>query len=136
PGPRAAPAPGPGAKAPLELSARRTEITLPPGVPSLGLTYIALLDLFDTSGTKVGQASTSSFVVEVTTGGPIVLGFIVLQLEKGAIHYQRLIRRYGDYPRTTVGAITGGTGDYSSGSGHVEVSWPDAERVDLVVHLA
>ncbi|MGH3713758.1 MAG: hypothetical protein ACRDT4_09915 [Micromonosporaceae bacterium] len=119
---------------PMELVARRTKITLP-DLPKLGVSYIALLDLFDSAGTKLGQASTSSFVVDVAVEGPIVLGTIVLQLADGEIHYQRLIRRYGDYPRTATGAITGGTGEYAGATGEVDVSCPDADTVQLAVKL-
>lgn len=123
------------AATPLEFTARRTEITIP-DVPSLGLSYICLLDLFDPSGTKVGQASSSSFIVTMTLEGPVVLGSIVLHLADGDIHYQRLIDRYGGYPRTATGAILGGTGEYAGVGGEVEVVWPDAHTVNLTVHIS
>ena len=40
--------------------------------------------------------------------------------------YQRIIDRYGPYPRTATGAILGGTGAYQSATGSVDVAWPDA----------
>lgn len=132
-GPGAAPAERPTAS--LELTARRTKITLP-DLPTLGLTYIALLDLFDSADKKVGQAQTSSFVIDVTLDGPVVLGTIVLRLADGELHYQRIINRYGGYPRTATGAITGGTGAYRDAAGQVDVTWPDAETVALAIHLS
>ncbi|MGH3739369.1 MAG: hypothetical protein ACRDT6_27775, partial [Micromonosporaceae bacterium] len=130
---RSSPAAAP--KAPMELAARRTKITLP-DLPTLGLTYITLLDLFDSAGKKVGQATTSSFVVDVTLDGPVVLGTIVLQLSDGEIHYQRQINRYGGYPRESTGAITGGTGSYADATGAVDVVWPDADTVTLTINLS
>ena len=123
------------AATPIEFTARRTELTLP-DVPTLGTTYICLLDLFDSAGKKAGQASTSSFVVAMTTDGPVVLSTVVLILEAGEIHYQRQIRRYGGYPRESIGAILGGTGEYAGVGGEVELVWPDADTVNLTVHIS
>lgn len=118
---------------PITLVARRTKITLP-DLPTLGLTYVALLDLFDQAGVKVGMAAAGSSVVDLTLTGPVVLATVVLRLADGEIHYQRLINRFGDFPRTATGAILGGTGVYEDIRGEVQISWPDADRVDLVVH--
>lgn len=118
----------------VELTARRTKITLPE-VPTLGLTYITTLDLFDAAGGKLGRAVTSSFVCDLTLEGPTVQATVVLQLGDGEIHYQRVLNRFGSYPRTATGAIVGGTGAYADATGTVDVAWPDADRVDLVVRL-
>lgn len=124
----------PSSAATIELSAQRTKINLP-DVPALGTPYVTLLDLFDSRGGAAGHASAGSLVIDVTPQGPVVLGFVVLQLGDGDIHYQRIIRRHGGYPRTAAGAVTGGTGEYAGAAGQVDISWPDADRVDLVVHL-
>jgi hypothetical protein len=116
----------------IVLSARRREITLP-ALPPLGVTYIATFDLFDSAGATVGEAFAGASVVDVTLDGPVVLATVVLRLAAGEIHYQRVMNRFGAYPRTAIGAILGGTGDYSAIRGVVDISWPDADRIDLVV---
>ncbi|WP_117211548.1 allene oxide cyclase barrel-like domain-containing protein [Allorhizocola rhizosphaerae] len=116
----------------IVLSARRKQITLPV-LPALGVAYIATFDLFDRSGATVGTAAAGATVVDVTTGGPVVLAHVVLVLADGEIHYQRLMNRFGAYPRTATGPIVGGTGIYACICGEVDITWPDAERIDLVV---
>lgn len=119
----------------IQLTARRTKITLP-ALPAAGVTYIATFDLFDQSGTKVGTAASGSSVVDVTTAGPVVLSSVVLKLNNGEIHYQRLMDRFGDYPRTATGAILGGTGTYRGIRGEVKITWPNADQINLVVQPA
>jgi hypothetical protein len=70
------------------------------------------------------------------TAQPVVFGMIVLHLADGDIHYQRVIDRFGDYPRKSTGAILGGTGSYAQAAGTVDVVWPDEKKIDLTVHLA
>lgn len=119
---------------PLPLVARRTELTLP-ALPTLGVPYVCLLDLFDQAGMPVGTAAAGATVVGVSLQGPVVLASVVLQLAGGEIHYQRVMDRFGAYPRTAVGAILGGTGGYRDVRGEVGISWPDPDRVDLLVQL-
>jgi hypothetical protein len=125
---------GADAAPPLRLTATRTQISLP-ALPSVGVTYIATFDLADADGQPVGTAWSSSAVVDVNLEGPVVLGVIVLRLTDGEIHYQRVINRFGDYPRTSTGAILGGTGTYNAAAGTVDVSWPDPDTISLVVNL-
>lgn len=125
----------PGPPTDLVLTARRTEITLP-AVPTLGITYICQLDLSAESGTTVGTAYAGASVVGLTLAGPVVLAVVVLRLADGEIHYQRVMDRFGGFPREATGAILGGTGGYRGIGGEVEISWPDEERIDLVVHPA
>lgn len=120
---------------PWQLVARRTELTLP-AVPTLGVPYLCLLDLSDPAGAPAGTATADATVVGVTLDGPIVLATVVLQLLDGEIHYQRILDRFGDYPRTAVGAILGGTGAYRDMRGEVDISWPDPDQVDLTVRPA
>ncbi len=122
-------------EASIVLSARRSQITLPV-VPTLGLSYIATLDVFDGSGARVGTAAAGATVVDLTLDGPVVLAHVVLKLSGGEIHYQRLMNRFGAYPRTAVGAILGGTGSHAGISGEVDISWPDADRIDIVIRPA
>lgn len=120
---------------PRELVARRTELTLP-DVPTLGLPYVCLLDLFDPEEAPAGTATAGAMVVGVTPEGPVVLASVVLHLADGEIHYQRVMDRFGTYPLTAVGAILGGTGEYRDLRGEVDISWPDEERIDLLVRPA
>lgn len=120
---------------PLALVARRTEITLP-DLPALGVPYVCLLDLFDEADTQVGTATAGATVVGVTVDGPVVLASVVLHLADGEVHYQRVMDRFGDFPRTAVGAILGGTGSYQDATGEVEIAWPDEEQIDLLVRTA
>ncbi|HET6213698.1 MAG TPA: hypothetical protein VFE14_12615 [Micromonosporaceae bacterium] len=117
---------------PFRLTARRAKITIP-DLPALGLTYIAMLDLFDEAGAAVGQAAAGASIVDITLDGPVVLASVVLKLADGEIHYQRLMNRFGEFPRAATGAILGGTGTYHDIRGTVDISWPDADRVELVV---
>jgi hypothetical protein len=133
PGERAAGSP---AADPLTLVATRTQITLP-AAPTLGIGYIATFDLVDGDGKAAGTAWSSSAVVDLkNTAQPVVFGMIVLHLADGDIHYQRVIDRFGDYPRKSTGAILGGTGSYAQAAGTVDVVWPDEKKIDLTVHLA
>lgn len=120
---------------PLPLTAYRTELTLP-ALPTLGLPYICRLDLFDEAEAPVGTAAAGAMVIGLTDAGPVVLAWVVLQLAEGEIHYQRVMDRFGDYPRTAVGAVLGGTGAYHELRGEVDISWPDPDRIDLVVRPA
>jgi hypothetical protein len=132
----AAGAPTPAAaQEPLSLIARRTELTLP-DLPALGLPYVCLLDLFDQAGTQVGTATAGAMIVGVTLEGPVVLASVVLHLADGEIHYQRVMDRFGAFPRTAAGAVTGGTGGYRDATGEVAITWPDENQVDLAVRLA
>jgi hypothetical protein len=131
----AAPAGAGGRRRPeqeIVLSARRRQITIP-AVPPLGVTYVATLDLFNADGTAAGTGASGASVVDVTLDGPVVLAAVVLQLADGEIHYQRIMNRFGAFPRTATGAILGGTGTYQGIRGQVSVSWPDDEVIDLVV---
>jgi hypothetical protein len=119
----------------MTLTARRTELTLP-SLPALGIPYVCLLDLFDETARQVGTATSGSLIVGVTLEGPVVLATVLLHLPDGEIHYQRLMNRFGGFPRTAVGAILGGTGAYRDARGEVGISWPDDEQVDLAVTLA
>jgi hypothetical protein len=131
PSPTEPPLPG----GPLSLTARRTENTLP-DLPALGMPYVCLLDLFDEAQSQVGTATAGSMVVGVTLEGPVVLASVVLHLPDGEVHYQRIMDRFGGFPRTAVGAILGGTGAYRDARGEVDISWPDDEKVDLVVRTS
>lgn len=115
---------------PTEIVARRRQITLP-AVPALGLTYIATFDLTDTAGAPLGTASAASAIVDLLLEGPVILSQVILQLAGGEVHYQRLMNRFGAYPRTTTGVILGGSGDYVALQGTVKIAWPDAD----VIHL-
>ncbi|MPZ28531.1 MAG: hypothetical protein GEV12_19560 [Micromonosporaceae bacterium] len=117
---------------PLALVARRTELTLPE-LPALGVPYVCLLDLFDEADAQVGTATAGATVVGVTVDGPVVLASVVLHLADGEIHYQRVMDRFGDFPRAAVGAILGGTGSYQDATGEVDITWPDEEQIDLLV---
>jgi hypothetical protein len=119
----------------MSIVATRKQITLP-AAPTLGVPYIATFDLTDSSGTALGTAWSSSAVVDVSPAGPVVFGAIVLDLADGQIHYQRVINRYGDYPRKSTGAILGGTGKYAAATGSVDVVWPDDKTIDLTVNLS
>jgi hypothetical protein len=61
---------------------------------------------------------------------------VVLHLADGEIHYQRVMDRFGAFPRTAAGAVTGGTGAYRDATGEVAITWPDENQVDLAVRLA
>lgn len=138
PEPTASPAPPPppqGQPGTMTLVARRTELTLP-SLPTMGVPYVCLLDVFDEAAQQVGTATAGSMVVGVTLEGPVVLGLVVLHLADGEIHYQRIINRFGAFPRTSNGAILGGTGAYSGARGDVGISWPNDDQVDLLVNLA
>lgn len=132
---RPAPAAAQQPPEPLALVARRTEINLP-DLPALGVPYVCLLDLFDQEDTQVGTATAGATIVGVTVEGPVVLASVVLHLADGEVHYQRVMDRFGDFPRTAMGAIQGGTGSYRDATGEVEITWPDDERIDLLVHTA
>lgn len=87
---------------PIQLTAKRAKITLP-DLPALGLTYIALLDLFNPEGAPAGKAAAGASIVDLTLQGPVVLAHVVLKLSDGEIHYQRLMDRFGAFPRTAKG---------------------------------
>lgn len=132
----ASPAAGSPTADPLTLVATRTQITLP-AAPTLGIGYIATFDLVDGAGKAAGTAWSSSAVVDLdSTVQPVVFGMIVLRLADGDIHYQRVIDRFGDYPRKSTGAVLGGTGSYARAAGTVDVVWPDEKKIELTVHLA
>jgi hypothetical protein len=132
-GARAAPVPA-RARSTVELIAKRKKITLP-DLPVLGLTYIATFDLTDPAGAAAGVAAASTSIVDVTLDGPVILSQVVLQLADGEIHYQRVINRFGAFPRTAVGAILGGTGVYAIARGDVKVTWPDQDTVAIALNL-
>jgi hypothetical protein len=129
----AAPVPA-RARSTVELIAKRKKITLP-DLPVLGLTYIATFDLTDPAGAAAGVAAASTSIVDVTLDGPVILSQVVLQLADGEIHYQRVINRFGAFPRTAVGAILGGTGVYAIARGDVKVTWPDQGTVAIALNL-
>ncbi|MCC9307266.1 hypothetical protein LN042_09150 [Kitasatospora sp. RB6PN24] len=116
----------------IQLTAIRTQNTLPE-VPDLGLTYVSTLDLFHADGSRAGSGVASSAIVDLTPSGPVVLSQIVLTLAGGELQYQRVIDRFGSYPRTAAGAILGGTGKYRGSSGDVEITWPDEDRIELTI---
>jgi hypothetical protein len=119
----------------VQLTATRRQLNLP-AVPALGVTYIATFDVKDGTGAAAGTAWAGSSIVDVTPDGPVVLSMVVLRLADGEVHYQRVIDRYGPYPRTATGAVLGGTGAYQSATGTVDVTWPDANTVALALHLS
>jgi len=128
-------APGPAAaRSILEVVARRKRITLP-DLPVPGLTYIATFDLTDAAGAAVGDAAAATSIVDVTLDGPVMLSQVVLRLADGEVHYQRMMNRFGDYPRTAVGAIVGGTGAYAIARGEVQIAWPDPDTVKITANL-
>jgi hypothetical protein len=129
----AGPAPA-RAKSIVELVARRKKITLPE-LPTPGLTYIATFDLTDPAGAAAGVAAASTSIVDVTLDGPVILSQVVLQLADGEIHYQRMINRFGAYPRTATGAILGGTGVYAIARGDVKITWPDQDTIKIELNL-
>jgi hypothetical protein len=129
----AAPVPA-RARSTVELIAKRKKITLP-DLPVLGLTYIATFDLTDPAGAAAGVAAASTSIVDVTLDGPVILSQVVLQLADGEIHYQRMINRFGEYPRTATGAILGGTGAYAIARGDVKITWPDQDTVAIALNL-
>ena len=118
----------------VELIACRKRLTLPE-LPTLGLTYIATFDLTDPAGTAAGVAASSTSIVDVTLDGPVILSQVVLRLADGEIHYQRMINRFGAYPRTATGAILGGTGVYAIARGDVAVTWPDQDTIKIALNL-
>jgi len=118
----------------VNVVARRKQITLP-AVPALGAPYIATFDLFDEAGAKIGDAAANSSVVDVTLAGPVVFSTVILRLADGQIHYQRMMDRFGDYPRRALGAVQGGTGAYAGATGDVEIVWPDADTIAVAVRL-
>lgn len=73
--------------------------------------------------------------MDVTLDGPVILSQVVLQLADGEIHYQRMIDRFGAYPRAAVGAILGGTGVYAIARGDVQVIWPDQDTIKIALNL-
>jgi len=129
----AVPAPA-QARSTVELLARRKKITLP-DLPTPGLTYIATFDLTDPAGAAAGVAAASTSIVDVTLDGPVILSQVVLQLADGEIHYQRMINRFGAFPRSSVGAILGGTGAYAIARGDVKITWPDQDTVAIALNL-
>jgi hypothetical protein len=118
----------------VELIAKRKRMTLP-DLPTPGLTYIATFDLTDQAGAAAGVAAASTSIVDVTLDGPVILSQVVLQLADGEIHYQRVINRFGAFPRTAVGAILGGTGVYAIARGDVKITWPDLDTVAIALNL-
>jgi len=129
----AVPAPA-AARSTLELVARRKKITLP-DLPAPGATYIATFDLTDAAGAATGTAAASTSIVDVTLEGAVILSQVVLRLADGEIHYQRMINRFGAYPRTATGAIVGGTGAYAIARGDVAITWPDEDTIKLALNL-
>jgi hypothetical protein len=129
----AVPAPA-QARSTVELVARRKKITLPE-LPTLGLTYIATFDLTDPAGAAAGEAAASTSIVDVTLDGPVILSQVVLRLADGELHYQRMINRFGAYPRTAVGAVLGGTGVYAIARGDVKITWPDQDTIKIEANL-
>lgn len=129
----ATPAPA-RARSTVELIAKRKTITLP-DLPTPGLTYIATFDLTDPAGAAAGVAAATTSIVDVTLDGPVILSQVVLQLPDGEIHYQRMINRFGAYPRTAVGAILGGTGVYAIARGDAMITWPDQDSIKIELNL-
>ncbi|MFC0533112.1 hypothetical protein [Phytohabitans kaempferiae] len=129
----AAPAPA-HARSTVELVARRRKMTLP-DLPVPGLTYIATFDLTDPAGAAAGEAAASTSIVDVTLEGPVILSQVVLRLADGELHYQRMINRFGAYPRAAVGAVLGGTGVYAIARGEVKVTWPNPDTIRIVAAL-
>jgi hypothetical protein len=121
-------------RAALKVFARRKQITLP-AVPTPGLTYIATFDLTDSAGAAVGDAAAATSIVDVTTAGPVILSQVILRLADGELHYQRMMNRFGNYPRTAVGAILGGSGAYAGARGDVRISWPDADVIAIEANV-
>ena len=120
------------AAAPWRIVARRQQITLP-AAPTPGVTYIATFELTDESGKPMGEAAAGTSVVDVTTEGPVILSQVVLRLTDGELHYQRIMNRFGGYPRRATGAVVGGTGAYAGASGQVQITWPDADTIQIAV---
>jgi hypothetical protein len=119
----------------LQVYAKRKQITLPE-VATPGITYIATFDLTDASGAPVGEAAAGNSVLDVTVDGPVVLSQVVLRLAKGELHYQRLMNRFGNFPRSATGAILGGTGTYATARGDVQIVWPDQNTIQITANLA
>jgi hypothetical protein len=130
----AAPAPAravaPTEGVPAGILAKRKQITLP-AVPALGLTYIATFDLTDPAGAPLGTAAANTAIVDLRLEGPVILSQVVLQLAGGELHYQRLMNRFGEYPRSGTGVIVGGSGEYAEAQGVIEITWPDADTIHL-----
>ncbi|MEJ3744677.1 hypothetical protein WEI85_28565 [Actinomycetes bacterium KLBMP 9797] len=118
------------AAAPLEIVARRKQITLPQ-VPAIGGTYIATFTLTDPAGAALGEAAAHTALVDVTPEGPVMLSQVVLKLRDGEVHYQRIMNRFGPFPRTAVGAIVGATGAHAGRTGAVDITWPDADTIKI-----
>jgi hypothetical protein len=119
----------------LEVYARRRQITLP-NLPALGVTYIATFDLTDAAGKPIGEGFASNSIVDITLDGPVVLSQVVLRLAGGEVHYERIIKRFGDYPRASTGAILGGTGAYATARGDAQIVWPDKDTIKVTLNLA
>jgi hypothetical protein len=134
-GPLAMPSTAQATPKQLEVYARRRQITLP-NLPALGLTYIATFDLTDAAGTPIGEGFANNSIVDVTLAGPVVLSQVVLRLTDGEVHYERIIKRFGDYPRSSTGAILGGTGAYATASGDAQIVWPDKDTIKITLNLA
>jgi hypothetical protein len=119
----------------LQVLARRKQITLP-ALPALGITYIATFDLTDAAGTALGDAFAANSVVDISLAGPVILSQVMLRLAGGEVHYQRVMDRFGAYPRSAPGAILGGTGVYATARGDVQIVWPDADTIQITLNLA
>lgn len=114
----------------LTFTARRTKVTIPnvppAGIP-LGSTYIALLDLFDKDGAKVGDGSVHGSIVDILVEIPpkiVVQAHAIFRFPSiGEIHTTNMhIRQIPNPGVRHFVAITGGTGDYRTarGSGTIE----------------
>jgi hypothetical protein len=113
----------------ITFTARRVQATLPnlsPVAPALGTTFIAYLNLLDSTGVSIGDGSVSGAIVDIIVGIPpklVTQVSIIFRLQAGEIHATNMhIRAIPNPGVKHVLAITGGTSGYRTarGSGTIE----------------
>jgi hypothetical protein len=116
----------------IKLYTTRTQNTLPEN-PTVGLPFIIDVDVFDLSGTKMGDGSVIGFVVAVTVGVPpkiTIHSKCILRFATGELHLSSQFDRV--VPSTTQNklAIVGGTGSYNTARGEDVLVYTDLQRTD------
>ncbi|HEY4022309.1 MAG TPA: hypothetical protein VGM75_26715 [Pseudonocardiaceae bacterium] len=124
----------------LTLLGKRSAFTLP-GVPALGVGFMAGGDLYDATGaTKLGEAYSSCSVVAISVAVPPVITAectTVFTLSGGNL-YLGSLRDYlsGGFSNAKL-AVLGGTDSYNDarGDGTVSVSDPNAHNYTFTINL-
>jgi hypothetical protein len=116
----------------VKLYTMRTADTLPVN-PALGLSFVIDLDLYDPSGTKIGDGSVIGFIVGVTLDVPPKITIhpkAIFRFATGEIHLSGEFDRV--VPSTTQNklAIVGGTGIYNTARGEDVLVYTDLKRTD------